>query len=183
MNLKRLVEISPLIGSFLVLMGFFKLYYFYGHWSINIISYLDFSEIVLSFLNDINILIFFTFLLIFQAMLGTGAIVAIDNRIKLKQNQKSSTISENGGDATSIKMQESSSHQGIMPLINENFEKHPNMVVITLIVSILLFVSLFLCFNHWSYLYFCFLFSLYLFFLKKSLELKKVKFCFNYHSL
>jgi hypothetical protein len=80
MNLKKLVEISPIIASFLVFLGFLKLDLYYRYWDINIFNYLDFSEIILSFLNDLYILIFFLVIMSLQGLLGLSAIAIIGSR-------------------------------------------------------------------------------------------------------
>ena len=177
MNLKRLVEVSPLIGSFLIFMGFLKLYYFYGHWNINIISYLDFSEIVLSFLNDLNILIFFLLLLIFQAILGIGTVVAIDNHIAKKQNQKPLIIQENGEVATTRKAPAHNAFRGIMHQIDEVYENHPRRVIIIILLFMFLFIILFLCLNHLIFLYLSFVCFIQLipYFLEKIIGIKEDK--------
>jgi len=179
MDLKRLVAISPLIGSFLVFMGFFKLYYFYGHWDINIISYLDFSEIILSFLNDLNVLVFFTLLLLFQGVVGIGTVMTIDRHIAKQQSQTPviTTTSESGETTT---VQAPTNFPGIMPLLDEVCENHPGKITIACFVLSLIFTILFLCCNYLTFLYlaFAFLFNLYLTFSKNSLELKTTKpFC------
>ena len=160
MDLKRLVEISPIIGSFLVFMGFFKLYCFYGHWDINIINYLDFSEIILSFLNDLNILVFFSLLLLFQSIVGFGTVVAIDRHIAKRQSQTPSNR-----------------FQGVMPLLDEVHEHHPGKIVIASFVMTFLFVILFLCLNQLKFLYFSFVFfvQLVVYFLDKFIGIKNDK--------
>ncbi len=57
MTLKKIVELSPLITAFLIFNGLLKLSIYYGYWGIHIIDYLNFSEILLSFFNDLNIII------------------------------------------------------------------------------------------------------------------------------
>jgi hypothetical protein len=75
MDLKRLSEISPVIGVFLIFIGHLKLFLYYDHWNINITSYLDFSEITLSFLNDVNKGV--AFALIFFVILFYPIIIAV----------------------------------------------------------------------------------------------------------
>lgn len=70
MNIKRLVEILPFIIGFLIFNGFLKLYIYYNNWNVNIIDFLDFSEIILSFLNDLNIIIFCLIFFIFHQLIG-----------------------------------------------------------------------------------------------------------------
>jgi hypothetical protein len=79
MNLKRLVEISPAIASFLAFTGCLKLSLYYWYWGINVMSFLDFSEIILSFVNDLNILLFFTIILLLQMSIGIGALYFADS--------------------------------------------------------------------------------------------------------
>lgn len=60
-KLKKIVEILPILVGFLIFCGFLKLYLLYNFWEIRIIDYLDLSEILLSFLNDLNIFLFILF--------------------------------------------------------------------------------------------------------------------------
>lgn len=70
MNLKRIVEIFPLLGSFLILLGYLKLYLYYDHWDIAIIDYLDISEITLLFLGDVHLIIAFIAIYLFPLTIG-----------------------------------------------------------------------------------------------------------------
>lgn len=158
MDLKRLVEISPIIGSFLVFMGFFKLYCFYGHWDINIISYLDFSEIILSFLNDLNILVFFSLLLLFQSIVGVGTVVVIDRHIAKRQIQTPLITQVNESSETITVTPSHTKFKGIMPLLDEVYENHPGKIVIVSLIITLVFIILFLCLNQLKFLYFAFAF-------------------------
>lgn len=57
--LDRLIKISSLSGAFLIFCGVLKLIIYYSAFSINIIDFLSLSEIVTSFLDDINILLIY----------------------------------------------------------------------------------------------------------------------------
>lgn len=52
----RLLKYSTLISSFLIYIGFLKLKFFYDNFNININQYIDLTEIISSFLNDLNII-------------------------------------------------------------------------------------------------------------------------------
>lgn len=80
--MKKIIEISPLIAAFLIFNGFLKLYLFYGHWNIKIIDYLDFSEILLSFLNDLNIIVLCLVIFLFHQAFGLKALEFVDNKLK-----------------------------------------------------------------------------------------------------
>lgn len=69
----------------MIFLGFIKLELYYGNWGIEIISYLDLSEIILSFLNDVDIIILFVFLMVFQMIAGFLTINAIDKRNENKR--------------------------------------------------------------------------------------------------
>lgn len=52
----RLLKYSTLVSSFLIYIGFLKLKFFYNNYNININQYIDLTEIITSFLNDLNII-------------------------------------------------------------------------------------------------------------------------------
>jgi hypothetical protein len=70
--LERLIKISSLSGAFLIFCGVLKLSIFYHHFGIDIVDYLTFSEIITSFLDDLNILFLFSLLLIVQSCVAFG---------------------------------------------------------------------------------------------------------------
>lgn len=176
MDLKRLVEISPIIGSFLIFMGFFKLYFFYGHWDIDIISYLDFSEIILSFFNDLNTLFFFTLLMLFQSIIGIGAVVAIDSGINKFQTETPVTVGSQTEETTNSTNAENT-FQGVIPVVEDAYQSHPIIGLAISFFLTVLFVVLFLYQNQLKYLYFAFVFfvQLILFFLDKVMGIKDDK--------
>lgn len=57
--IEKIVKITPLAGAILVFCGVLKLIFYYSHFDIQIIDYLEFQEIITSFLGDINIIIIF----------------------------------------------------------------------------------------------------------------------------
>jgi len=57
--LNRIIKLTPLVGSLLVFCGVLKLIIFYSHFNVRIIDYLEFQEIITSFLGDVNIIIVF----------------------------------------------------------------------------------------------------------------------------
>lgn len=57
--LDRLLKISSLSGALLIFCGVLKLIIYYSAFNIRIVEFLSFSEIVTSFLDDINVLIIF----------------------------------------------------------------------------------------------------------------------------
>ncbi|MNK32886.1 hypothetical protein D3C87_513570 [compost metagenome] len=140
MNLKKIAEISPLIVGFLIFLGFLKLDLYYGHWNINISQYLDFSEILLSFLQDINIIFFFVVILATQSTFGYIAISSIDK--KVSQNQVQS---------------ETTQYKGLVDQLEENIEKHKKVSLIAMIVLTLIFGILFWWYLKLTLLYLTFL--------------------------
>lgn len=155
MNLKRLVEISPIIGSFLIFIGFFKLYFFYNHWGINIISYLDFSEIILSFMNDLNILIFFFILLLIQMIIGVTTIFTIDKKMKKKGTENAIVIDSNLNNETIEQSIDSS--QNIIDKFDDAIKKEFMAVFIGITFVTLLSLTLFLIFVKTIFLYLTFI--------------------------
>ncbi|MFN6378241.1 MAG: hypothetical protein ACK4WD_03135 [Flavobacteriales bacterium] len=81
MNLKRIVDTLPLLGVFLIFNGFLKLFYYYNEWNINIIEYLEISEIVLSFLNDVNLMIFWLIIFLVQQIIASKLIDFADHKL------------------------------------------------------------------------------------------------------
>ena len=82
--MKKIIDYLPLIGAFLIFNGFLKLYLFYGHWGIRIIDYLDLSEILLSFLNDINIIVFCLIVFLFHQLAGYIIVDTADKKLEGK---------------------------------------------------------------------------------------------------
>lgn len=140
MDLKKIAEISPLIVGFLIFLGFLKLDLYYGHWNINISQYLDFSEILLSFLQDINIIFFFVVILAAQSTFGYLAISSIDKKV-------SHNLSQSG----------ENKYKGLVELLEENFEKHKTGGLIVMVILTLIFGVLFWCFMNLTLLYLTFL--------------------------
>jgi len=64
----RLIKISSLSGALLIFCGILKLIFFYSAFSIDIVDYLSFSEIITSFLDDINILLILFIVMIIQSL-------------------------------------------------------------------------------------------------------------------
>lgn len=69
-TLKDLVSISPLIGAFLIFLGMLKLIIYYSFFGVHIVQYIQFSEILSSFLEDLNIILVLFAFLIFHGILG-----------------------------------------------------------------------------------------------------------------
>ena len=61
--MNKLIKISSLSGTFLIFCGILKLMIYYSAFNINIIDFLSLPEIITSFLDDLNILILFIFIM------------------------------------------------------------------------------------------------------------------------
>lgn len=160
MNLKRLVEISPLIGSFFIFLGFLKLNWFYSHWNITISQYLDFSEIILSFLQDSHIILFFLFIMIMQMTMGFVGIISLDKHIantniNSTQANNVNPVTENS-DATN-NTDTSPKFEGILPLLDDVFENRTKIVVGVIFIMTLIFTILFLWKLNLIFLYLTFM--------------------------
>lgn len=57
--LQRLSLMAPLIGAFLIFLGSLRLIVFYNFFDIHIVNYLEFTEIITSFLDVLAISVFF----------------------------------------------------------------------------------------------------------------------------
>lgn len=101
---------------------------------------MDFSEILLSFLQDINIIFFFVVILATQSTFGYIAISSIDK--KVSQNQVQS---------------ETSQYKGLVDQLEENFEKHKTGSLIAMAVLTLIFGILFWWYLKLTLLYLTFL--------------------------
>jgi hypothetical protein len=148
MNLKRLAEISPVIGAFLIFIGYLKLHLYYSHWDINIANYLDFSEITLSFLNDTNTVLFLTLMMLLQMTLGIVTLTTIDNKIKTETSKIQADNSNSGSQTDEF--------LGLFPTIDKAIEENHKPVVIVLFILTAIFVILFLCFLNLTSLYISF---------------------------
>ncbi len=166
MNLKRLAEISPLIGAYLIFLGYGRLWLYYGHWNINIIGYLNFSEIALSFFNDLNIFIFFLLLVVFQTTVSIALIAFIDKdsqkhlRPALIQPSESqdSTVQN-----TAIiinpepKVRVSKKIMSGLEEAFAGFDKKPLSLIASLFIPVVIFLGLFFIFVKLAFLYFGFI--------------------------
>lgn len=163
MNLKRLVEISPALGAFLIFLGYFKLSYYYSHWGIPIYEYLDFSEIILAFLNDLNVILFFTAITLVQMIIGMSIIIALDS----SAGQSSSNNQSKDQDKT----------EGLVPEIDSWLESQPRTALVVIFLITLCFTVLFLIFKHLILLYFAFgaFIQLFMYFIDRFLGIKDEK--------
>lgn len=66
MEFKDFIKNTSLITGILIYLGFFELWIYYKIFNLNIIYYIDFSEIIVSFLGDILILILISIGLIYS---------------------------------------------------------------------------------------------------------------------
>ncbi len=68
-NEKRsLIEMLPILSLCLIFVGFLKLKIYYSLFDINILEYLDLTEIVLLFLNDISFIVLFVIVILFYSL-------------------------------------------------------------------------------------------------------------------
>jgi len=146
MNLKRLTEISPVIIGYLIFLGFFKLNLYYRHWGVTISDYLEFSEILLSFFNDLHIISFFVIVLLIQATLGRATIHTIDNRLQNQAAEKVSLVPE-------PEKTPSEEFPGIVPLLDYVLENFPGLVTLGMLILTLIFGTLFMIFMDLTFLY------------------------------
>jgi hypothetical protein len=155
--LEKLTRITPLIAAFLIFLGSLRLSFYYQHWNINIFNYLDFSEIILSFINDLNILIFFITLFLFQTLLTLG----INQHFKKRKEASTGQLNAE----TNLEKELS------------EMEKHPKTLLIIFIVLTFLFCGLFLWTSWMIFLYLTFISFVQLLFyvLDKFLGIKEVE--------
>jgi len=66
--INRLVKISSFSGAVLIFCGVLKLIFFYQSFDISIVDYLSFSEIITSFLDDVNLLLIFFIIMTLQSL-------------------------------------------------------------------------------------------------------------------
>lgn len=66
--LDRLLKLSSLSGALLIFCGVLKLIIYYSAFNIRIVEFLSFSEIIMSFLDDINVLIIYCLALFLQSV-------------------------------------------------------------------------------------------------------------------
>ncbi|MCU0360750.1 MAG: hypothetical protein MUF75_08540 [Bacteroidia bacterium] len=65
--LTKVAKISTLLSAGLVFMGFLKLKFYYQAFGIDILSYVSFSEIITSFLDDLQLIMILTILMLLQS--------------------------------------------------------------------------------------------------------------------
>lgn len=66
--LDRLLKISSLSGAVLIFCGVLKLIIYYSAFKVPIVEFLSFSEIITSFLDDINLLLIYVLIMIIQTL-------------------------------------------------------------------------------------------------------------------
>lgn len=149
--MKKLVEASPVIAAFLIFMGFLKLYIFYGHWGINIIEYLDFTEILLSFLGDLSILVFFIALYIIHVIIGfriTAIVEQHTGKVESKEQEQASEKQEISGNGVNSK------NNIVSEIIEEIFITKKWIGILCVFGITILFLVLFYFFHSLVWLYF-----------------------------
>lgn len=65
--LNKIIKFSSLSGALLIFFGFLKLVIYYSYFNLEIVNFIAFSEIITSFLDDINILVFFGCIMALQS--------------------------------------------------------------------------------------------------------------------
>jgi hypothetical protein len=66
--LDRLIKISSLFGAVLIFCGVLKLIIYYSAFNIPVVEFLSLSEIITSFLDDINLLLIYLLVMIIQTL-------------------------------------------------------------------------------------------------------------------
>lgn len=155
-DLERLVKIFPAIGAFLIFIGFLKLYLYYGYWEINIINYLDFSEIILSFLNDLSVLFFFMLIFFLQLTVGVTTIILAERKIINGKSNVSEVILENEESST-IKSVDTSKNESIIEEVGNAVEKNIRWVLLGFLIATTVLYLLFLVFTNLVIMYIAFL--------------------------
>lgn len=74
--MKKAQEYFPAVSALLIFCGYLKLYVYYQFWDIDIVNYLDFTEIVFLFLNDLVLFSSFIILLLVYG-LSQGLVVKL----------------------------------------------------------------------------------------------------------
>lgn len=86
--LDRLLKISSLASGFLVFCGVFKLIIFFSSFNVQIVDFLSFSEIITSFLDDINLILIFGLIMALQSFMGVFVIKFIVKKTTNNLNYK-----------------------------------------------------------------------------------------------
>jgi hypothetical protein len=151
MKLKKITAILPLIGAFLIFNGFLKLYVYYNHWGIRISDYLDFSEIILSFMNDLNIL---GFGLLMALLYGIFWVVLIEVLTSTSsKNVPSVNVESSEGSETDGNQKKSSGEQ-IEDFFEEAFSKHYRIIAFVCFIVAAISSTVFICYPNLFWLYF-----------------------------
>lgn len=141
MNFKRITQIFPLLGAFLVLLGYLKLYIYYQHWNIPIIEYLGISEITLLFLSDVHIILAFIVIFMFPFVIGITIIKYVEERDAERRLRAA-------GDTVP------SAEQISANISHDPFNGVKGGLSISCLIIAVIFISLFFCFNKIWLLYF-----------------------------
>jgi len=151
MKLKKITAILPLIGALLIFNGFLKLYLYYNHWGIRISDYLDFSEIILSFMNDLNIL---GFGVLMAALYGIIWVILIEvlTSAGSKKDSSISAISE-APQEQNVKQKKTSGEQ-MEDFFEEAFKEHYRTIAIVCFAVAAISTCLFIRFPNLFWLYF-----------------------------
>lgn len=97
-SLDRVLMLFPLFGVFLIFLGLLKLDLYYRHFDISIVDYLDFSEILTSFLDDINVMAFTVLIMLTHILIGSilliQGVTRVINAVKRKRKKKNGQSEE-----------------------------------------------------------------------------------------
>jgi|GEM_PF-6341646 len=162
---KILIEATPYVLGLLSFSGLLKLYVYYYYWNISITNYLSLSEVLLSFLDDLNIILAFGVIFFTQGMIAAKAVKQKENispmirRInemqqELKKGRKTDKelmemiIKEASTPGNVLAMQERADIQ----------RKKKNQEKLQARVSLVLSIAFGICFMIWSNLVLLYLF-------------------------
>lgn len=93
---RLILNYLPYFGSILIFLGVIRQIFYYAGFGISIVNYLDFSEIITSFLDLLVLMVLSALFMIFQSFLNLGnSEISYKNEIKeelLKQNRSISGV-------------------------------------------------------------------------------------------
>jgi len=127
-SLKNLAVYSSIFGALLIFIGVFKLQLYFNHFGVAIVDYLQFSEIITSFLDDLAFIVSFFICLLLYSTIVARLIIFFIKRFKGRE------INEDA-------------------LIKKTYTDHAKWR--SIILSFLLAISSFLClfyFQHWIFI-------------------------------
>ncbi|GCC51745.1 hypothetical protein SanaruYs_19740 [Chryseotalea sanaruensis] len=131
-QLSNIAHVAPLIGAYFIIYGTLKLKGYYGYFGLSIIEFIDFSELVLYFITDLDIIIILLVHAILNLWSSTNTVGIAISKIK--------TIKSNEAKIQELNISESDNLEDQNNLIRDNAKQSNHLMVLGYLALGLLFI-------------------------------------------